>query len=31
LQSFHPLEKKLNECLTRDGRQNHLSADEKLG
>jgi hypothetical protein len=31
LQLSHPLEKNSNECLTRDGLQNDLSADQKLG
>jgi hypothetical protein len=30
LQSFHPLEKNLNSCLTRDGPENDLNADQKL-
>jgi hypothetical protein len=29
LQPFHPLEKSLKECLTRDGPQNELNADQK--
>jgi hypothetical protein len=31
LQSFYPFEKNLNSCLTLDGRQNDLNADQKIG